>query len=52
MRHSGRKLVIVALVYSSTTASLGTAGIATVQIGNETAKQAGAVGADNTTARV
>jgi hypothetical protein len=40
------------VVYSSTTASLGTAGIATIQIGNETAKQAGTVVADNITARV
>jgi hypothetical protein len=41
-----------AVVYSSTTANLGTAGIATIQIGNETAKQAGTVAADNIAARV
>ncbi|HEY7074329.1 MAG TPA: LamG-like jellyroll fold domain-containing protein [Solirubrobacteraceae bacterium] len=36
-----------ALVYSSTTASLGTAGVSTIQIGNDTAAQAFNLVADN-----
>jgi hypothetical protein len=40
------------LVYQTATASLGTTGIPTIQIGNETAKQAFTLVADNITAVV
>jgi hypothetical protein len=38
-------------VYQTTTANLGTAGVATMQIGNDTAKQAGSVVVDTVTAQ-
>jgi Bacterial Ig-like domain len=40
------------LVYQSNTASLGTSGILTMQIGNETAKQTFTLAADDITARI